>query len=848
MNKDPTTGDDLVRSSADSDGHALLDQLLVRLGPGVYHSFTAERQASVDFWPLIESGGKASAGRVAIAVLELMQDWSDRARSWTLHAILSTILSRQQIMDEADVVRFVTALRAMLTSDLKLLPLSLIITSLSRWHRGLASPLVDQSLLTLAGSLADGRDEMLTIREKLLNMLGVPHTLRIGRHEVWAEAFISAQAAMPAARHQQWTALFDFCASADGGSPSKKWLTKLAELIGDQALPVAEFIAGCLAWIPLVSQPAPEGLGEFNHPRHPLRICDRNQDILKGLAWASTVAQDPALGRVIAGLALSCYNKKIPGEGPRAPKIGNACVWALGEYAGMQGVAHLSYLKVRVRYGTAQKQIEKALNLRASRLGMTRDDLDEIGVPDYGLTAVGTARIAVGDYTACIQVEGTATATLTWENAQGKTQKSLPTALVQAHKDELKEIKGALSDILKMLPAQRDRLDSLFLREKSWSYSEWRERYGDHLLVGTLARRLIWELNGADGPLAFVPHAGRLILLDGSVCTRDVTMCSVRLWHPIGRDTREVLAWRERLAALGIVQPFKQAHREVYLLTDAERRTAVYSNRFAAHILRQHQFNALCGARGWKNKLRLMVDAEYPPAYKELPQYGLHVEFWIEGIGNDYRADTNDSGTFLHLSTDQVRYYRTNAQMNAAHANGGGYHAMHGGPPIESLNLADVPPLVLSETMRDVDLFVGVASVGNDPTWIDGGHTDQQHTYWRSYSFGDLSESAKSRKAVLEGIIPKLRIADRCTFDERFLRVRGDLREYKIHLGSGNIQMEPNNQYLCIVAKQSATASGERVMLPFEGDQTMSIILSKALLLADDRKIKDPTILSQIRQ
>ena len=33
----------------------------------------------------------------------------------------------------------------------------------------------------------------------------------------------------------------------------------------------------------------------------------------------------------------------------------------------------------------------------------------------------------------------------------------------------------------------------------------------------------------------------------------------------------------------------------------------------------------------------------------------------------------------------------------------------------------------------------------------------------------------------------------------RFLIVRGELRTYKLHLGSGNILMEPDNQYLCIV-------------------------------------------------
>jgi hypothetical protein len=34
--------------------------------------------------------------------------------------------------------------------------------------------------------------------------------------------------------------------------------------------------------------------------------------------------------------------------------------------------------------------------------------------------------------------------------------------------------------------------------------------------------------------------------------------------------------------------------------------------------------------------------------------------------------------------------------------------------------------------------------------------------------------------------------------------------------------------------------------LPFEGDRTLSIIISKTLLLADDAKINDPTITRQI--
>ena len=96
-------------------------------------------------------------------------------------------------------------------------------------------------------------------------------------------------------------------------------------------------------------------------------------------------------------------------------------------------------------------------------------------------------------------------------------------------------------------------------------------------------------------------------------------------------------------------------------------------------------------------------------------------------------------------------------------------------------------------------------------------------------------------------MLPRLtKIRDRCALADRFLVVRGDLRTYKIHLGSGNILMEPNDQYLCIVPSRSTPNGTAEVFLPFEGDATLSIILSNAFLLAEDRKIKDETITRQI--
>jgi hypothetical protein len=61
--------------------------------------------------------------------------------------------------------------------------------------------------------------------------------------------------------------------------------------------------------------------------------------------------------------------------------------------------------------------------------------------------------------------------------------------------------------------------------------------------------------------------------------------------------------------------------------------------------------------------------------------------------------------------------------------------------------------------------------------------------------------------------------------------------------------MEPNDQHLCIVPGRGLAEKSrptDKLFLPFEGDMTLSVILSKAFLLVDDDKIRDPTILRQI--
>ncbi len=158
-----------------------------------------------------------------------------------------------------------------------------------------------------------------------------------------------------------------------------------------------------------------------------------------------------------------------------------------------------------------------------------------------------------------------------------------------------------------------------------------------------------------------------------------------------------------------------------------------------------------------------------------------------------------------------------------------------------------VKDIIENRVREEVALYNHKASgVGNDPNWRDNGGVPAYRDYWTSYAFGDLSELAKSRKEILSNLIPRLMIRNVAHITNKFLVVKGKLRTYKIHIGSTNILMEPNDQYLCIVPDRNPKSHTESLFIPFEGDNGLSIILSKAFLLAADDKITDATIISQL--
>lgn len=617
---------------------------------------------------------------------------------------------------------------------------------------------------------------------------------------------------------RNWGNLLRLAATANGGKPNSKFLAKAKKLLA--TIGEEHFVIKIREWLLHLTNMD----FTYDNEWHGYYMSTSNVVVAKGLVWCVSAIEAEELNEVMEQLMVRCF-KKNPGIGPTSVALGNACIYSVASRKNLPAVALLGRVRSKVTQRSTKKLIGKYLSGIAEYLQMSVSDLEDFSIESFGLKN-GVREVKFGDYTAQLTIPAFGKTKLTWIKPDGKLQKSVPAFVRKDFSEELKELRSISKLIPKTLTVQRDRLDRSYIQKRHFSYPHFQKYYLDHGLMSFLTQKLIWIFQkGNQQVTAFWLEDSWQDIHGRSIDWIDESTM-VNLWHPLHSPTAEVLQWRAFLQNNEVKQPLKQAYREIYLLTEAELNTNTYSNRMAAHILKQHQFNALAAIRGWKYQLLGWYDdgRDGEVATIPVPDYNLSAEYWVNGV--DAEDAYNDTGILHYVATDQVRYLQDG----------------------EVVELIDVPKIIFSETMRDVDLFVGVASVGNDPAWQDSGGLPQFNTYWESYSFGDLTELAKTRKSILEKLLPRLKIAKVASIQGRFLVVEGKKRTYKIHIGSTNILMEPNDEYLCIVPARSDAKPKEKLFIPFEGDRGFSILLSKAFLLAEDDKITDTTILSQINR
>ena len=288
-----------------------------------------------------------------------------------------------------------------------------------------------------------------------------------------------------------------------------------------------------------------------------------------------------------------------------------------------------------------------------------------------------------------------------------------------------------------------------------------------------------------------LPTVEGLATLDG---VKKYGKSPLLLAHPVDFNAAGLWAqWQSHLFAEKLVQPFKQVFRELYvpLPEEAELRE---SRRYSGYQIQVKQAAAALRSRGWT--------ASY--------EGGLQKVFLAQGICVSLfaRADWFSPSDIEAPAIEYVFFSRTRYVPDA--------------PP---LHIADLDPVLYSEVMRDIDMVVSIAFVGGvDP---------------------ETGQSTKELRTAIVRCTAELMKFANVSISGNHVYIKGMLANYTVHLGSGLVRQE-GGTVIPIIPVHSQHRG--RIYLPFmDEDPKMVEILSKVVLLAEDRKLKDPTILQWIR-
>ena len=335
-------------------------------------------------------------------------------------------------------------------------------------------------------------------------------------------------------------------------------------------------------------------------------------------------------------------------------------------------------------------------------------------------------------------------------------------------------------------------LEASFGADKALPSEEWRRRLAEHPEARGLARSLVWRIvGGAEDGVAVLPVDGR-----GRLCLSDVRGrpvadepgCRLKLWHPSDASAEERAAWRDRLVALQIKQPFKQVFREHYVVPAMEANQAEIAM-FSGHAVSLRPFLGLARLEGWRIDGRMSIARA--------------VGRWAVTLGVDAEIAPGVTGW---TTTRGVRIWAvTAAQWVPA-------------------RFGDPSAVALSEVLRSVDLLVSTSGFavtpGPEPT-PEGTHR-QAHLTRLAQS--PLGQRAEMRKAAARRVLVGRPDMNRLTFDARHLRIG----RYAIHLATGRVTRDGDP--VEIDASEGSVVAAVP-WLPYD-EKLLDLIVSTAIKLA----------------
>jgi hypothetical protein len=369
--------------------------------------------------------------------------------------------------------------------------------------------------------------------------------------EAWLNSLL-LQLAVDDMVRVHWLRLLKHCMTAPERVPTNKWRDQAAEIISK--LEQNHFYKAALGWI---AEPS----------------TDLN--LARGLAWSVGLCTDPAVCRALGNIVVKSICLDEEHECIKQDTA-VACVKALGENLAPEAISVLAEIGSLEGNPQMQSVIENAIKRAARRAGLADDDLQEIAVPTFGLQSDGKLRADVDEYVAEIDVSDGRRVTLRWlERDNGTAFNAAPRRTRFSRPKLLKDLRLKRTAIGKMLTVQRHRMENFFLTGRELNYSTWLRMYVHQPLIGAVAKKLIWRFSSSMETTSGVWQENRLIGWDNQPVPEIGAKTKVSLWHPLHSDLQTVLSWRCWLEDHSIVQPFKQAFREVYLLTPVEKKPEI---------------------------------------------------------------------------------------------------------------------------------------------------------------------------------------------------------------------------------------------------------------------------------
>ncbi|MDR1085863.1 MAG: DUF4132 domain-containing protein [Deltaproteobacteria bacterium] len=392
----------------------------------------------------------------------------------------------------------------------------------------------------------------------------------------------------------------------------------------------------------------------------------------------------------------------------------------------------------------------------------------------------------IGEYRARMLFDEDGTPSLS-VSKNGQPLKSVPKAV--SKNEDILEIQKAVKDLKDQKIRAREGFEMAMVASTAFRVREIVRLFSHPVLSRLIKSLVLASSSGLGFPLV---DNDRLILLDTQGREAELKESEqIRIAHPYDLMNHKVWSgYQKHLFKNQIVQPFKQVFREYYALTADEKEEVTVSRRYAGHQIQPQKTLALLKRRGWT------VD------YEEGLQKVCHRENLIARMyaladwfsPADIEAPTLETVRFFSRDRDEIRA------------------------------LAEIPPIIFSEVMRDIDLVVSVAHVG-------GVDPEASHS------------TVEMRAAIAEELVNLLNLSN-VSFKTSHALVKGTLGDYSVHLGSGIVHKSGTGMVAIIPVHSQARG---RIFLPFADDDPRTAeIMSKILLLAEDNKIKDPIILEQI--